>query len=85
MAVPLRKRVKRSIRSALLGGALADRDRGDPSDVRLLGRTGAAVRADPSEWAWMNERWKTQPPAAHVVTPQAKLVPKTTELERVDD
>jgi KDO2-lipid IV(A) lauroyltransferase len=40
----------------------------------------AAIRNNPSEWVWMHERWRTQPPAGHGATPQAKAVPKTAEL-----
>jgi KDO2-lipid IV(A) lauroyltransferase len=38
-----------------------------------------AIRRNPPEWVWMHERWKTAPPDAREA-PQAKAVPKTTEL-----
>lgn len=39
----------------------------------------AAIRASPTEWVWMHERWKTQPDPAAEVT-QAKPMPKSAEL-----
>jgi Kdo2-lipid IVA lauroyltransferase/acyltransferase len=37
----------------------------------------AAIRANPSEWVWMHERWKTRPPAG---VSQANEVPKSPGL-----
>jgi KDO2-lipid IV(A) lauroyltransferase len=39
----------------------------------------ATIRANPPEWVWMHERWKTQPPEADGPT-QAKAMPESTEL-----
>jgi KDO2-lipid IV(A) lauroyltransferase len=38
-----------------------------------------AIRANPPEWVWMHERWRTQPPK-HGSAPEASAVPKTAEL-----
>ncbi len=40
----------------------------------------AAIRSRPSEWVWMHERWRTQPPVERDGAPQAKPMPKSAEL-----
>lgn len=38
----------------------------------------AAIRANPAEWVWMHERWRTRPAQAEAT--QAKAMPKNAEL-----
>lgn len=61
----------------------------DPPDreaeaIRLTGACTAlieaAIRADPSEWVWMHERWKTTPAGDGESPPQASAVPKTARI-----
>ncbi len=40
----------------------------------------AAIRRNPAEWVWMHPRWKTKPPGEPPESPQAKVMPKSTEL-----
>ncbi len=85
MMVPLRKRIKRSVRSAIVRAfdpgvtSLVGRTRAEGSLDTLWREVEAAIRAAPAEWVWVHEPWKAQPVQA-VATPLAKAMPKTADL-----